>query len=180
NSSQFSVNQSKIFVGGASSGANLAAGLLFKIRDGGMVMPRGHILINPLLDMTFNGSYLLQLTSNCTYGSSRQDYVDLLNSYTNNSPNYNDYYLNPLGTANYTGLTDGLIISSNDDPLRDDAIIWGKRLKAAGYRIVLINFYDVPHVFHLFDSLGTSNFPELFPKQSISLYGAIGAFIDSY
>ncbi|MBO1537506.1 alpha/beta hydrolase [Pseudomonas sp. OA65] len=124
----FAIDPRRRAVAGDSAGGNLAAALCLALRDAGQPLPRAQMLIYPVL----GGPADLPSRHECSDApllSSRDLeryealYLGRLQSTS---------YAAPLLADNLSDLPPALIAVAQWDPLRDDGILYGERLNAAG------------------------------------------------
>jgi acetyl esterase len=134
----------RIVVCGDSAGANLAAGVAIRARDEGMQLC-GQVLVYPCLDDR-SGQYP-SMTENATgYFLTAADMAWFWNHYLPDS-HRNDPRAVPARCNDLSGLTQTLVVTAEYDPLRDEGLMYSKRLASAGVDVTEI---PVPGVVHGF------------------------------
>jgi acetyl esterase/lipase len=138
-----------IALGGDSAGGGLTLALLTTLRDRGEPLPSSAICISPWVDLEMTGDSILSraaLDPLLTREGLRQ---------------FAHWYLggqdarNPLASPLYADLRDLpplLIQVGTSEILRDDAVRLAERARAAGVRVTLTQYEDMPHVWHVFAS----------------------------
>lgn len=119
---------------GDSAGGNLAAAVSLRARDRHEFRVRRQILIYPATACEFgDDSPYLSMRQNgkgCLLTAERmRGYLDL---YLNDISQKDDPYVSPIKAASLKGLPETLIITAENDPLRDEGEAFGKRLYNAG------------------------------------------------
>jgi acetyl esterase/lipase len=116
---------------GVEAGGNLAAVSALMARDRGGPMLTAQVLIMPMLDPGLTSCSMrvadtdgaARAASECAAGY--RDYLPRAIDRTHP-------YASPLQSSRMQGLPPALILSADDDPLRDEAELYGARLKEAG------------------------------------------------
>jgi acetyl esterase/lipase len=122
----------RLLVGGMEAGANLAAVACMMARDRGAPPLAGQILIMPMLDPGLS-SASMRAMPNCSGVASAMCGCEA--SYRDYLPNAADRshpYASPLQSSRLKNLPPALILSADDDPLRDEAELYGNKLNACG------------------------------------------------
>jgi acetyl esterase len=145
NASKLGLDETKIGIMGDSAGGNLAAVAALMNRYGQL----GHrfasqVLLYPCLDLTASlpshrelaAGYLLTAE---IYGWYRNNYLQGINP--------TDWQLSPLFVSDVGGLPPTIILRAGFDPLRDEALAYGVRLRAAGVSLQEISFPGMIHGF---------------------------------
>jgi acetyl esterase len=133
NVSELGVDPSRITIGGASAGANLAAATALKARDEGGPRISFVLLEAPALDFTFaQPSHELFASG---YGLTRDVVEHCRQAYV--SPEQHTHpYASPLHAQDLSGLPPTYIMAAELDVLRDEAAAYAERLRAAGVPVV--------------------------------------------
>jgi acetyl esterase len=122
--------RSSIFVAGEEAGGNLAAGLALMARDRRAPLA-GQILFSPMLDPIMGTCSLRSAavsTVGCPWADGWHDYLG--------SPDKAAHpYAAPLGATRLAGIAPALLISAEDDPLRDESEAYAGQLRKAGVRV---------------------------------------------
>ncbi len=136
----------RMAVAGESSGANLAAAACLRARDGGGPPIRLQVLLYPVLDPSM---------SSTSYGAfvddpflSRDEMTWYWEHYLGSSP---DAASNPLAAparaGDLSGLPPALIVTAENDVLRDEAEAYGQRLSASGVPATVMRVDGMVHGF---------------------------------
>ncbi|KAF9261897.1 hypothetical protein L218DRAFT_945665 [Marasmius fiardii PR-910] len=154
NPDTFSASLKKGFIiGGASAGGNLAAVLSWMARDDPFYNDKpvtGQLLIIPVIihDKGYPEKYkssLLSLEQNKDAPIlGKSDVVQMFELY--GAPP-TDPRVSPLLLRSHEGLPPAFIQACGLDPLRDEALLYGKVLKQAGVPTKLVVYSGVPHGF---------------------------------
>ncbi|GGN97895.1 esterase [Actinoplanes lobatus] len=135
-------------LGGASAGANLAAGATLRLRDDGRPLPRGVLLVYPVLH-----TELPPMTAELAAKVATLPDPDLVGAgsirrmnlnYVREPSDLNEPYAFP-GGHDLTGLPPTFILNSDVDPLRASGQQYGAELAAAGVDLVMIREDGVHH-----------------------------------
>jgi acetyl esterase len=155
NAASLGVDPSRIAVGGASAGGNLAAAVALRARDEGGPAIAFQLLEVPALDLTGEKSPSWAETR-----AYLPDFADgmtrTLEPYLASGADPNDPYVSPLVAPDLAGLPPALLLAADVDPLRDDARRYAERLIAVG----------VPADYRVFGGIvhGTEDFTALLPS----------------
>ena len=131
----------RIAVAGDSAGGNLAAAVcLLALRDGFPHIAQ-QVLIYPTLDATQGTPRLLRESA-----SRREERFTYYGYYAGDTAP-TDPLVSPLLAENVDDLPEALILTAENDALRDDGILYAERLRAAGVPVRLTNYLGAPHGF---------------------------------
>ena len=121
-----------LVVAGIEAGANLAAVCSLMSRDRGAPKLAGQILIMPMLDPGLTTCSMREVAPGA-------DTLDVANScaasyrgYLPNAADRSHPYASPLQSSRLRNLPPALILSAEDDPLRDEAEQYGAKLTSCG------------------------------------------------
>lgn len=124
----------RLIVAGIEAGANLAAVCALMSRDRGGPILAGQILIMPMLDPGLTTCSMRQMPLD-------PDMVEVADTcaagYRGYLPNASDRthpYASPLQSSRLKNLPPALILSAEDDPLRDEAEQYGAKLISCGVK----------------------------------------------
>ncbi len=122
-----------LHVAGEEAGGNLAAALALMARDRGEPRLAGQILFSPMLDACLATHSLRTADAGpvgCRWADGWHDYLG--------SPDRAAHpYAAPLGAARLSGLAPALIVTAEDDPLRDECAAYADKLRTMGVRAEL-------------------------------------------
>jgi acetyl esterase/lipase len=121
----------KLFVAGEESGGNLAAALAMMARDQGGPQLAGQILISPMLDPCLATASLRGAEA----GPVGCRWADGWHSYLGTADQAAHPYAAPANASRLAGLAPALVLTAEDDPLRDEALRYGERLAESGIAV---------------------------------------------
>jgi acetyl esterase/lipase len=138
----------RLVVAGIEAGANLAAVCALMARDRGGPPLAGQILIMPMLDPGLSTCSMREIP----HDASRAEVADKVAntcaaSYRGYLPNAADRthpYASPLQSSRLKNLPPALILSAEDDPLRDEAEQYGAKLSTCGVTTTVKRMAPVP------------------------------------
>jgi acetyl esterase len=122
--------KSGIYVAGEEAGGNLAASLALMARDQGMPPLSGQILLSPMLDPCLATLSLREAEA----GDSECRWAYGWRQYLGSAEKACHPYAAPLGSSRLSNLAPVLLVTAEDDPLRDETKSYAKRLRASGVR----------------------------------------------
>jgi len=129
-----------VFVGGGSAGGNLAAALMVRVKEEGLPMPAGLVLISPEVDLTESGdTFATNLGIDHVLGLLMQ--ANLLYA---NGHDLADPHLSPL-FADVTGFPPTLIQAGTRDLFLSNAVRMHRKLRDAGVPAELHVWEAMPH-----------------------------------
>jgi len=136
NKSKLSWNGKRLVVAGIEAGANLAAVVALMSRDRGGPPLAGQVLIMPMLDPALSTCSMREMPV-CRDKAAIVDRVadTCAAGYRGYLPNAADRshpYASPLQSSRLKNLPPALILSAEDDPLRDEAEQYGAKLIKCG------------------------------------------------
>ncbi|MEW6123663.1 MAG: alpha/beta hydrolase fold domain-containing protein [Pseudomonadota bacterium] len=121
----------KLYVAGAEAGGNLAAALAMMARDQQFPALSGQILISPMLDANLATCSLRMADA----GPVGCKWADGWHAYLGSADKAGHPYAAPLSASRLAGLAPALVITADDDPLRDEALSYARRLGEAGVAV---------------------------------------------
>lgn len=122
-----------VFVAGEEAGGNLAAAVALMARDQQELQLAGQILLSPMLDPCLATASLRCADAGpvgCTWADGWHQYLSRLEQAAHP-------YAAPGNALRLAGLPPSLLLTAQDDPLRDEALAYAERLKLAGLPIRL-------------------------------------------
>lgn len=144
NASELKIDASKIGVGGDSAGGNLASGVSLRARDEGKFDIAYQLLLYPAVDLNFKTkSYDLYAEG---YGLTKEEMMWFWNQYLNPEDHENPYAV-PARAKDFSKLPPAIIIIAEYDVLRDDGLMYVKKLSEAGNVVISKNFESEIHGF---------------------------------
>lgn len=128
---QFAGAKSLLLVAGEEAGGNVAAGVALKARD---LMPGeldGQILLSPMIDpMMATASF-----RKADAIGMRERWSDGWSHYLATVGNFSHPYAAPCQCTRLSGVAPALILTAEDDPLRDETVAYASHLRAAGVSV---------------------------------------------
>jgi acetyl esterase len=123
--------KSALYVAGEEAGGNIAAGLALMARDQCVGGLKGQILLSPMLDPCMaTGSFREDSAS--TKGSR---WSEGWNRYLGFAANACHPYAVPAYCERLAKVAPALVVTADDDPLRDESLNYAKRLRQAGVNV---------------------------------------------
>lgn len=171
NHEQIGIAPDRLVLAGDSAGGNLAASCALRANEEGDLRIRGQVLIYPGMcaDTQTTESYrtnrndpFLAVSSMQFY---RQSYLGAID------PNSNPYAA-PLHASDLSGMPPAYILVAEHDPVRDDGVIFHKRLVSAGVKSELRNVEGMIHGF-----LRARRFSKLADKEFARLGSAVTSMV---
>lgn len=144
NKSKLGWTGKQLMVAGIEAGANLAAVSALMARDRGGPALAGQLLIMPMLDPglstcsmrgTAAGSSMVGVADACAAG---------YRGYLPNAADRTHPYASPLQSSRLKNLPPTLILSAEDDPLRDEAELYGAKLISCGTKTTVSRLPPAP------------------------------------
>jgi len=131
----------EIVVMGTSAGGNLAAALLLRLRDEGLPMPAGAMLLTPELDLTESGDTFETLLGLDVILPARLTEMNRLYA---GGADLADPYVSPL-FGDVTGFPPTLLQAGTRDLFLSNAVLMHRKLRRAGIRAELHVWDGMPH-----------------------------------
>jgi len=122
------IKQARLFLAGEEAGGNLAAALALMARDQHSPPVTGQILLSPMLDPCV-GTHSAREAEAGPVGCK---WADGWHDYLGSADKASHPYAAPLGASRLMGLPPALVITAEDDPLRDESLSYAKRLSECG------------------------------------------------
>ncbi len=135
----------RIAVGGDSAGANLAAGLALRIRDGGGPRIAQLLLLYPVTDRNFETVSYREFASG--FGLSRANMQWFWDCYLPGVSGIPDPQAAPLRAASLKGLPPAFVLTAEFDVLRDEGEAFARRLHKEGVPVRGLRFLGMNHGF---------------------------------
>jgi acetyl esterase/lipase len=121
----------RVYVAGEEAGGNLAAGLALMARDQQSPPLAGQILLSPMLDPCLG----TQSIRDADAGAAGCKWADGWHCYLGSAEKAAHPYASPLGAKRLIGLAPALIVTAQDDPMRDESLRYVERLRACGVTV---------------------------------------------
>ncbi len=132
NKSKLGWNGKRLVVAGIEAGANLAAVCALMSRDRGGPELAGQILIMPMLDPGLTTCSMREVKLDESMAGVADTCAASYRGYLPNGADRTHPYASPLLSSRLKHLPPALILSAEDDPLRDEAEQYAAKLSAAG------------------------------------------------
>ncbi|MRV70173.1 alpha/beta hydrolase fold domain-containing protein [Duganella sp. FT92W] len=134
----------RMLVAGIEAGANLAAVCTLMARDRGGPALGGQILIMPMLDPGLTSGSMREMPT-CSYKAQAADVCAAgYRGYLPNAADRTHPYASPLQSSRLKNLPPALILSAEDDPLRDEAEQYGAKLIGCGIKTTVRRLPPTP------------------------------------
>jgi acetyl esterase/lipase len=124
----------RMLVAGIEAGANLAAVSALMARDRAGPQLAGQILIMPMLDPGLSTGSMRQMPTCTDKAKLVNECAAAYRGYLPHAADRSHPYASPLQSSRLKNLPPALILSTEDDPLRDEAEAYGAKLINAGVR----------------------------------------------
>jgi acetyl esterase/lipase len=122
------IKQARLFLAGEEAGGNLAAALTLMARDQQSPPVTGQILLSPMLDPCMATKSIRQAEA----GPVGCQWADGWHDYLGSADKASHPYASPLGASRLAGLAPALIVTAEDDPMRDESLSYARRLIECG------------------------------------------------
>lgn len=126
----------RIAIGGDSAGGTISTSLSSQLAEMGIALPDFQLLIYPSLDLTFSQASVQQYSDGFFLTKSALDY------YAKNygkDQSLKDWRVSPLFYEHFAKLPPTIILTAECDPIRDDGVVYAKKLQAAGGKVASKN-----------------------------------------
>jgi acetyl esterase/lipase len=120
--------QARVFLAGEEAGGNLAAAVALVARDRGHPPLAGQILVAPMLDPCTGTASLREAMGPATCCK----WIEGWRQYLRSPMDAEHPYAVPGQAQRVAGLPPTLVLTGGDDPMRDEAMAYARRLQAAG------------------------------------------------
>ena len=130
--------EGKLIVAGIEAGGNLAAVVSLMARDRGQPQIDGQMLVTPMLDPELSTGSMRAMAPNGNGPAVADACAAGYRGYLANSADRIHPYASPLQSSRLKGLPPTLILSAEDDALRDEAERYGARLLEHGVATTLV------------------------------------------
>ena len=134
----------RLVVAGIEAGANLAAVCTLMARDRGGPPLAGQILIMPMLDPGMTTCSMREMKLDEGPAGVADTCAASYRGYLPNGADRSHPYASPLQSSRLKNLPSALILSAEDDPLRDEAEQYAAKLAAAGVATTLKRLAPAP------------------------------------
>jgi acetyl esterase len=155
NAAELRIDPTKIAVGGASAGGNLAAAVSLLARDRGGPKIAFQLLTVPVTELSSKAASHREFAAG--YGLSAADMTWYGTHYVRSPADADDARASVL-RADLQGLPPAFVITAECDPLRDDGEAYAEKLRELG---IAARYKRYPGMFH-----GFMSFPAVLPEAS--------------
>ena len=131
NARELGIDPARIMVAGDSAGGNMAAVVALRVRDECGPALCGQLLLYPVTDYHTPGTPSYAENAN-GYGLTRDTMEWFWAHYLTSAAESEHPHASPLRAKTLAKLPPAFVMSAEYDPLRDEAELYGKRLKEAG------------------------------------------------
>lgn len=125
---KWGARSSPLFVAGEEAGANIAAALALMARDQGTPPLAGQILLSPMLDPCLATRSIREANA----GPLGCKLADGWQRYLGSAEKGAHPYAAPLTSRRLQNLAPALVVTAQDDPLRDESVAYAARLSSCG------------------------------------------------
>lgn len=132
NKSKLGWSGKRLLSAGIEAGANLAAVCALMARDRGGPPLAGQVLIMPMLDPGLSTCSMRDLPADANMIKVADTCAASYRGYLPNAADRTHPYASPLQSSRLKNLPPALILSAEEDPLRDEAELYGAKLIACG------------------------------------------------
>ena len=153
NFEEFNIDQNKIILAGDSAGGNMAAALAMKLKYDNSLKVFRQILLYPVMDFDMKTKSYDEFKDGPWLTKKAMEWF--MNAYTSNKSERNDIYVSPLKASleNLKGLPPTLVITAENDVLRDEGEMFARKLQNAGVETLSIRINGVHHDFMMLNAL---------------------------
>lgn len=128
---------SRLVTAGIEAGGNLAAVSALMARDRGGPELTAQLLLMPMLDPGLTSCSMRSLSQNTGVARATDQCAAAYRDYLPRAIDRAHPYASPLQSSRMKGLPPALILSADDDPLRDEAEQYGIKLNSAGIMAIV-------------------------------------------
>nr|WP_234801478.1 alpha/beta hydrolase fold domain-containing protein [Xaviernesmea oryzae] len=125
------LTKSPLFVAGDEAGGNIAAGVALKARDVLLGDLSGQILLSPMIDPMMTSDSLRKADE----ASLSARWAEGWSHYLETACGFQHPYAAPCLCSRLSGVAPALVVTSEDDPLRDEASGYAERLATSGVSV---------------------------------------------
>ncbi|MDQ3931442.1 MAG: alpha/beta hydrolase, partial [Actinomycetota bacterium] len=141
----FAGDPGRLGVAGDSAGGHLAGLVAARAADHRAPQLSFQVLLYPALDPTMRSESVTEFAEG--YYLSREELCWCWNHYLGPEDDWDLSEVSPLHRSDLRGLPRTLLIVAGHDPLRDEGVLYAKRLESAGVPTLLRNYHGMIHGF---------------------------------
>jgi len=174
NGQSINVNATKLGVVGDSAGGNMATAVAMLAKERGYPFISLQALFYPITDVNFNTTSFEQFQKG--YHLTRDAMIWFWNNYVNNqTTNIRDPLVSPLQTSveQLQGLPPTLIITAENDVLRDEGEAYAHKLMEANVPVVSVRYLGTIHDFMMLNALANTPAAEEAISQAASIINEV-------
>jgi acetyl esterase len=164
---EWSVDPTRIGVGGDSAGGALATATALRVRDTGGPTLAQQVLVYPGVERRVNRPSMEEFGNSPFLNAGDIDWMKGL--YLGDDPSSDDHYGVPAIASSLDDLPPAIVAYGANDPLRDGVEDYGRRLQDAGVMTAMLRYPGVGHGF----MMQTANFARA--RQAMADIGALVA-----
>ena len=127
----WSVRKAPLHVAGEEAGGNLAAALALMARDQKSPLLAGQILVSPMLDPRLATCSVREAKA----GPAGCQWADGWHQYLGSATRAGHPYASPVGATRLSSLAPALLVTAEDDLLRDETLTYARKLRDAGVAV---------------------------------------------
>lgn len=156
----------QVVVAGDSAGGGLALALCLYLKEQGMELPEGLILMSPWTDLTASGeSYETNFMLDPLFGNTRDSMIYNLDYIGDDDPK--NPYISPI-FGDFEGFPPMLVQVGSIEMLLSDSVVLAQKAKSAGVKVRLSIYEEMFHVFQM---------AELMLPESKRAWEEVGKFL---
>ncbi len=150
---EFNINPEKIVLAGDSAGGNMAAVLAIKAKEGGRLKVKFQVLLYPVTDASMDSNSYSEFKNGPWLSKKAMEWF--WDAYVPDKNLRNNYYISPLKAdiEVLRNLPPALIITAENDVLRDEGEAYAKKLQKAGVEVLSVRINGTMHDFMMLNSL---------------------------
>lgn len=173
NAAELGVDANHVAVGGDSAGGGIAAALSLMAKEKGAPKIAFQMLLFPMTQvggktkslLEFAAGYFLELATLEWF----YDHYGAASDVDRNDPR-----MSPLLAKGFSGLPPAYIMVAGFDPLHDEGVAYGEKLRSAGVSVALADYSDMVHDFIYLQSV-LPQAPEAMKAAAAALKAALSA-----
>jgi acetyl esterase len=143
NAAALGCDPARIALGGESAGANFTAAITLRLRDAGQAQPLFQLLVHPVTDLALK----LPSIRGVEAPGLTPDYLEACRHFYLGHRDFADPQVSPLRAATHRGLPPAIVLTAEEDPLRDDGEHYARALVTAGVETLAMRMPGLPHGF---------------------------------
>ncbi len=134
-------------IGGSSAGATLSAAVALMSRDKNGPVFHSQVLLCPGTDTNFSTPSYIEHADDSNLSSDLCKW--LFSQYApKDVREFAHPYFMPMHAEHLSGLPQALVVTAEYDPLRDDGVLYARRLEKEGVKVAHLHFEEMVHGFY--------------------------------